>query len=158
MLNPPKDPPLLCVTFTPRLFRSIPIQSGVQIGIVLQRLGWFEVTHESFEMDLWEIWTHHSTRRCTYLCRAACVCAGSWLPASWWRPCPGECWHWGVKAAGEPGRRTPPSLCCAGSELRREISPCAALSWSCKQKDNDSHTSEAQKYDTTATLRLSRIT
>lgn len=176
MLDPLQDPLLLCVTFTPELFRSIPIQSGVEIGIVLQRLGRFEVTHNAFrtnrlvnlqfndqretsrssQMDLWEIWAHHSTG--TYLCRAACVCAGSWLPASWWRPCPGERWHCGVKAAGEPGRRTPPSLCCAGSEQRREISPCAAPSWSCKQKDNDSHTSQAQNYDTTATLHWSHIT
>lgn len=34
MLNPLKDPLLLCVTFTPRLFRSIPIQSGIDWNCV----------------------------------------------------------------------------------------------------------------------------
>lgn len=85
-------------------------------------------------------WTHHNTRGCTYLWWAACACAGSWLRASWWRPCPGEHWRCAVKAAGEPGHRTPPSLCCADSELRREIFPFAALSWSCKQENKEGHT------------------
>lgn len=96
------------------------------------------------------------TRHCTHLCRVACACAGSWSPASWWTPCPGEHWHCGVKAAGEPGRRTPLSLCCAGSELRHETSPYAALSWSCKQKDEDGHTIVLQKYYTHS-LQLSHI-
>lgn len=94
------------------------------------------------------------TRRCTHLCRAACACAGSWSPASWWRPCPGGRWHCGAKAAGGPGRRTPLSLCCVGSERRHETSPYAALSWSCKQKDEDGHTIVPQKYYTN-TLQLS---
>lgn len=98
--------------------------------------------------NLWEIWTHHNTRRCAYLWQVACVCAGSWSPASWWRPCPGERWRCEVKVAGEPGRRTPPSLCCADSERHHEISLSAALSWSCKEKGKDGHTNLPQKYYT----------
>lgn len=80
-----------------------------------------------------------------YLWRAACVCAGSWWPASWWRPCPGGSWHCGAEAAGGPARRKPPSPCCACSAPRPATSPYAAPSCSCQEKNKHPPQENPQK-------------